>query len=373
MEPTPLVNKRNRAPVFVVGSARSGTTLLYDMLLSSGGFALYLGESNIFNLLAPRFGDLSRREIREQMLRVWLASSLFRVSRLRASDVETKILDECRNAGDFLRIVMDEVARQQGAQRWAGNTPEEILHLRQIKKTIPEALVIHMIRDGRDVSVSLAQKRYIRPFPWKERATPEIAALYWEWVLQKGRDAGAEMGSDYTEVRFEDLVTDPRSVLQKLSGFLEHDLDYDRILKNAVGAVAKPNSSFKGSAAGNFNPVARWKQQLTPDQLRRIEGLIGAQLSDLGYELATSGRADCNPLYRAYTRLLYRLFFELKLESKKNPIMGIFRKPLIAKEIDELALVDEEAASRLHPPFQPLADDATARRQSALETSSEPR
>jgi len=331
------------------------------MLLSSGGFALYLGESNIFNLLAPRFGDLARRANREQMLRVWLGSSLFRVSRLRARDVESRILDDCRNPGDFLRIVMDEVTRQQGAQRWAGNTPEEILHLRQIKKTIPEALVIHMIRDGRDVSVSLSQKRYIRPFPWKERATPETAALYWEWVVKKGRDAGAEMGNDYAEVRFEELVTDPRSVLQKLSGFLKHDLDYDRILKNAVGAVAKPNSSFKGPPAGSFNPVARWKQQLSTGQLKRVEGLIGDLLAELGYELATSGRTDCNPLYRAWNRLLYRQFFELKLETKKSQVLRKFRKPLTAKDIDEVALVDEEAASRLRPRLESIADYDIAR------------
>ena len=59
----------------MVGS--SGTALLYDMLLSAGGFALQLGESNIFNLLAPRFGDLTIRENREGMLRVWLGSSCF--------------------------------------------------------------------------------------------------------------------------------------------------------------------------------------------------------------------------------------------------------------------------------------------------------
>ena len=106
--------------MFVVGSPRSGTTLVYDMLLSAGGFALYLGESSIFNLLAPRFGDLTIRENRERMLRVWLGSSLFRISGLERGDVESRILDDCRTAGDFLRIVMDELARQQGARRIEG-------------------------------------------------------------------------------------------------------------------------------------------------------------------------------------------------------------------------------------------------------------
>jgi hypothetical protein len=356
LESAPHVRNRSCAPVFVVGSARSGTTLLYDILLSAGGFALYLGESNIFNLLAPRFGNLAIRKNRERMWQVWLGSSLFRVSGLNRSDVESKILYDCRHAGDFLRIVMEEVARQQGVRRWAGNAPEEILHLRQIKKTIPEALVIHMIRDGRDVSVSLSQKRYIRPFPWKERETPEGAALYWEWIVSKGRAAGAELGEDYTEVHFEELVRDPRPVLRRLSGFLEHDLDYDRILENRIGAVAKPNSSFRGSPEATFNPIARWKQQLTSDQVARIEGLVGSTLAELGYELETSGRDACNPLYRAWSRLLYRQFFEFKLQSKKNIVLRALRKPLTSKGVDEMVLVDEKAAARLHAGARPTAD-----------------
>lgn len=336
------------------------------MLLSAGGFALYLGESNIFNLLAQRFGDLAIRKNRERMWQVWLGSSLFRVSGLKSGDVESKILDDCRNAGDFLRIVMEEVARQQGARRWAGNAPEEILHLRQIKKTIPEALVIHMIRDGRDVSVSLSQKRYIRPFPWKDRETPEGAALYWEWTVRKGRAVAAELGKDYIEVHFEELVRDPRPVLRRLSAFLEQDLDYDHILESRVGAVAKPNSSFRRSGDGNFNPVARWKQQLTTDQLTRIEGLVGSTLSELGYELATSGRDECNPLYRAWNRLLYRQFFELKLRSKKNSVLRRLRKPLTSKDVDEVVLVDEGTAARMRAAAPAGADCNLAEERSTV-------
>ena len=82
---------RGLAPVFVLGCVRSGTTLLYHMLLSAGGFAVYLAESNVFNLLALRFGDLAARSNRENLLGVWLGSKLFRATGLNRQLIEEKI------------------------------------------------------------------------------------------------------------------------------------------------------------------------------------------------------------------------------------------------------------------------------------------
>ncbi len=69
-----MTYSRSTAPVFVVGSPRSGTTLLYHMLLSAGGFARYRAETHVFNTLAPRFGHLRRERDVAEALRTWLAS-----------------------------------------------------------------------------------------------------------------------------------------------------------------------------------------------------------------------------------------------------------------------------------------------------------
>ena len=347
MVPSKTVGIRRHAPVFVVGCARSGTTLLYDMLMSAGGFAIYLGESNIFNLLAPRFGDLRVRKNRQRMLDVWLGSRLCRVSGLERLQIEEKVAHNCQNAGDFLRIVMNELAHQQNAWRWAGNAPEEILHLKHIKETLPEALIIHVIRDGRDVSLSLSEKRYIRPFPWKNRETPEGAALYWEWIVEKGRAAGSILGKDYMEVRFEELVANPRAVLQRLGAFLDHDLDYDHILETAIGAVARPNTSFAISSQRDFNPVGRWKKGLSTTQLTKIEGLVGRTLSELGYELAPPGRNGRNRAnHLAWNRLIYRQFFELKHLYKTSPVLRALRPALSSEQVDQIVIVDDHADPR---------------------------
>src|ERR1700733_9234752 len=155
---------RSKAPVFVLGCGRSGTKMLYHTLLSAGGFAVYHAESNAFNLIGLRFGNLAKAENRRALLDQWLRSKLFSRSGLTREEIEPKILQDCRNAGDFLRILMETIARKQGVERWAESTPLHLLYLPTIKKLIPDALIVHIIRDGRDVAVSLNKIKWIVPF-----------------------------------------------------------------------------------------------------------------------------------------------------------------------------------------------------------------
>jgi hypothetical protein len=335
-------NKRRLAPVFVLGSPRSGTTLLYDMLLSAGGFAVYLAESNVFNLLAPRFGDFAAKQKREKVLRAWVNSKLFRATGLDAQEIERKLLEECSTIGDFLTIVMDEIVREQGMQRWAENSPEAILHLPLIKKQIPDALVIHIIRDGRDVAMSLGAVRYVRPFPWEERQTLLGAGVYWEWVVQHGRNYGRLLGPDYMEIHFEDLISSPQETLDRVGQFIDHELDYERIRQVAYGSVSKPNSSFKSTESGEgFNPIGRWKTGLSAQELLRLERILGETLRELGY-VPSGARSDpgMNLEMRA-TRSFYRTYFEAKLMFKRSRLSRALRPELSAAEIDATVLAED--------------------------------
>jgi|SRR5947209_3145191 len=312
---------RNKRPVFVLGSPRSGTTLLYHMLLSAGNFAMYRTESNVFNLLVPRFGDLSVPRNKQEMLKVWLGSKLYERSGLDAQEIQRKVMAECRSGGDFLRIVMGEMCRKQGVERWADCTPDHLLYLDQIKNTIPEALVIHIVRDGRDVALSLEKQGWIRPFPGDRKNSVLVAGLYWEWIVTQGRDKGRAWGADYAEVHFEDLITNPRPTLAKLGEFIDHDLDYDRILKVGVGSVSDPNTSFKANGSGSFNPVGRWKSQFAPGVLTKFESVIGNTLAALGYELSTE-RAARNGRHFSSRRAAYHALYGSKLWLRRNTPLG---------------------------------------------------
>jgi hypothetical protein len=349
MEPSKLAESsgkdRKHAPVFVLGSPRSGTTLLYDMLLSAGGFAVYLAESNVFNLLVPHFGDLRSRANRERLLEAWLDSKLFRASGLDADLIRQRILQDCHTGADFLRIVMGEICTLQGVRRWAENSPEAMLYLPLIKQLIPEALVIHIIRDGRDVATSLGRLRYVRAFPWETRHSLVGCGLYWEWIVQQGRRFGRSVGADYMEVHFEDLLAQPAETLGQISRFIEQPLDYELIRSVAYGSVSKPNTSFRAEASNvEFNPVGRWKKSFSAEQLRRFEQLVGATLQELGYTLATGG--VCKELNFALqaTRLLHRTYFTGKLAYKNSRILRALRPSMKGSDLDEIVLADD------HPP-----------------------
>lgn len=322
----------SKRPVFVLGSPRSGTTLLYHMILSSGNFAVYRAESNVFNLLIPRFGDLTIRRNRQALMKVWLGSKLHTRSGLDARQIESKILEECRSGGDFLRILMGEIAHQQGVERWADCTPDHLLYLNTIKQEIPEALVIHIVRDGRDVALSLDKQKWIRPFPWDRERSLLVAGLYWEWMVNYGRQTGPALGPDYMEVHFEDLIHEPRSTLARLGEFIKHDLDYDRILRVGIGSVSEPNTSFASESRDNFQPAGRWRRQFPKPQLEMFESLVGSTLEELAYPLS-SGPARSSGLTFAGMRLAYESLFSTKLWLKQHTSLG---KLLISDDLSWL-------------------------------------
>jgi hypothetical protein len=312
---------RDRAPVFVVGSARSGNTLLYNLLLSSGQFPQYRTEPVVFDLLVPRFGDFRRRRNREELMKYWLRSAQCRLAGLDLQQLAVRALNEITTPGEFLTTVMDEVARAQSCQRWAVWGPDNLLHMRAIKRQIPQALFIHVIRDGRDVAHALRTRGFIRPLPWDRRHRLLVSALHWKWKVRRGRSVGRELGSDYLEVRFEDLVLHPQQALRRVGEFIGSPLDYDVISK---GQSIVPNTSFPDElGSGSFAPVGRWKKQLTAVDVRQLEALIGDELQELGYPLSSQTLAK--PGWRLRTlRAAYPPFYSLKEWLRLRTPLGRF-------------------------------------------------
>jgi hypothetical protein len=217
---------------------------------------------------------------------------------------------------------MEEMCRKQRVHRWADTTPEHILFLPRIKETIPDALIVHIIRDGRDVALSTAKQGYIHRLPWDRYPEVMTCGVYWEWMVRKGREDGRKLGNDYMEVHFEDLIGNPQQTLSRIGEFIEHDMDYDRIRAAGIGSVSTPNSSFQNSSEGEFNPMGRWKSAYKPEDLEVFEGLVGNTLQELGYELGAVDNPRAESVQLRMMRASYHSYYNSKLFMKSKTRLG---------------------------------------------------
>ncbi len=312
---------RGKRPVFVVGSPRSGTTFLYDALQSTGGFPVYNRESHVFSGLVTRVGNLSVPRNREKLIAKWLESQYFKPIGVDVEEVKLRFLRDGRNGGDFLRFVMEDMAHHQNMERWADHTPDHVLYMQQIKSTIPDALFIHLVRDGRDVALSLDKQGYLDSYLWHKRYGVMVCGIYWEWTVEAGMQQGARMRDSYLEVRYEDLIGKPHETFARIGNFLDQEMEWERIRRAGIGAVSNPNTAFSaGSNGGDFSPICRWKTAFPKDDLPRFESMLGPCLQRLGYGLGTATDELPKSTDLWALRTYYRLYFSSRLWIKAHNV-----------------------------------------------------
>jgi hypothetical protein len=314
---------RKNSPVFVIGCHRSGTALLYDSLLSAGGFPVYHAAPYLHATLLPICGNLSIRKHREKLLQLWLRSKAFRRMGFGKEDLRSRVLEECKSGGDFLQITMGELARRRGAQRWALHDCDNIMHMSAIKRELPDALFVHVVRDGRDAAISLRKQHAVPPRLWPRKRALFAWGLLWQWTVRKGRRFGQRFPADYIEVHYEELVLHPEKTLLRLGEFLDHDLEYGRIQKNAIGRLLSPNTVWKEESGASFSPINRWKTKLSQPEISALETLVGDGLQEFAYP-RTTGRGSSAPMDPTLRlmHIFYPRLFETKLFLQSKTILG---------------------------------------------------
>jgi hypothetical protein len=216
-----LADDRSRAPFFLLGAARSGTTLLRLMLNRHPRLSIPPESHFLLPVLAeiPAGRDLTPREIRRATdlivqhprFRTWhVAADALRLDLAR--------LGPTRLAGLVDRVYRLEIA-SSGKPRWGDKTPAYSPVWDQIACLFPRALFLHLIRDGRDVSASLAR------VGWHGRTEYE-RARYWTSRVEMAHDCLRRLGPGRCRlVRYEDLVREPQIALQEICRFLGEDFD----------------------------------------------------------------------------------------------------------------------------------------------------
>jgi Sulfotransferase family len=241
--------------VFVVGSPRSGTSFTASAIGDLPAF-VDLGEVPLLKAAIPDLVGLSEdeqaREIRHVLQRI---RSLAFVRRLRGVE----------------------------------QTPETGFVLPAALHAFPLATAVHVLRDGRDVVCSLLERGWlsarrsdesddanlsygVHPRFWVE---PERRAEFAHvsdarraaWAWRRYVTAARATPHRTVELRYEELVSDPRAATEQLA----HSL--------GVG-TGELSEAFADAHAGS---IGRWRRDLTPDQFADVEAEAGDLLAELGY------------------------------------------------------------------------------------------
>jgi hypothetical protein len=187
----------------------------------------------------------------------------------------------------FVTELFDLHGQVKGKRLVGEKTPKYVRHIRTLNELWPHAKVVHLIRDGRDVALSLLDwskaERNVGRFPTWDEDPVATTALYWEWNVRLGREAGALLGPDrYYELRYEALVANPASECGKLCGFLGLAYDPAMLRFHEGKTSSKPGLSAKKAWQPVTAGLRTWREQMAPGDLARFEAAAGPLLDDLG-------------------------------------------------------------------------------------------
>jgi len=284
--------------VFVVGSPRSGTTLLKRLLDAHPLLAVTRETHWIPRFFERRVGLTADGRVTPALVERLFEHRRFSHLKLEPRQVEeAAIAFEDRPYSEFVSYLFELLAKRAGKPFVGDKTPPYVRKIDVLSNLWPQARFVHLVRDGRDVCLSMLKWRMAhraagRRKTWQEDPV-STTALWWEWLVRLGREAGARLPlSHYFELRYEDLVANPAQQCLQLCRFL--DLPYAHQMleyhkgKTRTGSDLSANGAWLPPTPG----LRDWRSQMPAEDLRRFEAVAGRLLGELGYERGLNGASS---------------------------------------------------------------------------------
>jgi hypothetical protein len=267
--------------LFIIGAPRSGTTWLQAML-GAHPLICTTDELKLFDFFTGPWAKSwdylieLQQDVhgarRHGLTALWSKDEFWRFLREFLERIYTLVLKRKPEAA----VILDK-------------TPGYAEYVEHINWLIPEAKFIHLIRDGRDVVVSLQMASQGWGRLWAPKKVASAAALWKSTVLAARK--GRQYGDRYMEVRYEELLTNGAQVLSSIFEFVPvpataataaailRDHDFQKMKQEGAGVqrYGLPEGFFREGRAGD------WKSRLTPKERYFVHETAGDLLCELGY------------------------------------------------------------------------------------------
>jgi hypothetical protein len=265
-------------PIFLVSLPRSGSWVFYRKLSQHPELGWISKATRKFPaspILSRALRPFRGPDIPVEGSRIWRRFS-------RSGDDALESADLRHADRDWMRRMLATQLALQGKPRFLGKYPRNGLRVGWLDAIFPDALFVHLIRDGRAVGRSILDRREhhggldawwgSRPPGWRDllsRSPAEQVGLQWRLCIEHTRRAAEALGAErYLEVRYEDFCDEPRRTLETTAAFC--GLTWPpSLLEELVSDVRSQN--FK------------WRDRLAPDEIEGIEKVAGDLLRELGY------------------------------------------------------------------------------------------
>jgi hypothetical protein len=288
---------------FVVGAPRSGTTLLRLMLDAHPELAIP-PETYFVPKAAKQWRRVERlrnraASPRERFYEAVTSHTRWPDFHMDAEAFRRRLEEERpQDVGEAVRIFYRLYAEREGKPRWGDKTPFYVRRMAVIQEIIPEARFIHIIRDGRDLTLSIKGL-------WFGPNSIDEAAEFWISRIEEGREQAPEL-AHYMELRYEDLLEQPEVELRRICEFAELPFD-DQMLHyhehvderlapeippeeiapdgRVVSTAERQAIMARVSKPPDKTRIGRYRTEMPADERERFEALAGPLLQSLGYPL----------------------------------------------------------------------------------------
>ena len=207
-------------------------------------------------------------------------------------------------------------AAAQGKSHWGDKTPLYLRFVDELHAIWPEARFVVLVRDGRDVALSVKRVPFGANNAW-------AAAQTWAHGIRLGQAAERNYPDLVLTVRYEDLVAEPGPQVARLCEFLGLPFEADMLAIEQTDPekIHKDQANwFTNVWAGiNTSAVGKWKREMSVRDQGVFSSVAGPELEALGYEPVEPEGAPRAWVYASHDAAMRGVnFFRLRVVQERG-------------------------------------------------------
>lgn len=271
-------------PIILTGADRSGTTLLYALLASHSRVSM-VRRTNLWRWFYDRYGDLANPANLDRCLDTMMRYPRLAILEPDVARIRTEFARRPPTYGQLFAVMHEQHAERRGRARWADKSLHTEHFAHEIFAELPEARILHMVRDPRDRYASIV-RRY--ESDGKEAKGLGAAMGRWRASVRAGAANASEFGDRYMMVRYETLASSPEPTMRRVCEFIDEEFEPAMLAMRGIPDVAdySGNSSFEAIGPGEISTrsIGRFRRALDPLTISLIERLAGRWMDVHEYE-----------------------------------------------------------------------------------------